>query len=85
MTDSEILQSAVAILRKQEAKGRAKYGADLDSFPGTASALSAHKVDELADALCYAIAEQQSVIELETENAALKARVAKLESQVSAS
>lgn len=85
MPDSETLQSLLALLRKQEAKGRDKYGADLDSFTGTVSALSAHKVEELADALFYAIGEQQRVIELETENAALKARVAELEAQVSAS
>lgn len=84
MTDSKTLQSALSVLRKQEAKGRTKYGGDLDSFAGTASALSAHKVEELADAFFYAIAEQHRVIDLEAENAALKARVTELEAQVSA-
>lgn len=85
MADSKTLQSALALLRKQEAKGRDKYGADLDSFPGTATDMADHMVEELADGLHYAITLKRLVAKLEAESAALKARVAELEAQVSAS
>ena len=80
MTDSETLQAAVAVLRKQEAKGRAKYGADLDSF-GSVVGMASHAKEEAADTLMYLVTLERLVAKLEAENAALKARVARLEAQ----
>lgn len=75
-TDSETLRAALGTLRAQEAKGRGKYGTDLDGAGLSALALNSHKIQELADALMYAVAEQKAI-------ESLAARVAELERKAS--
>lgn len=55
MTDSKTLQVALSILRKQEAKGEKKYGANLDDFSGSVVELIDHAIEEAADQLCYLV------------------------------
>lgn len=45
--------SLYAMVRQQESKGRAKYGADLDAYTGSDAELEHHLAQELIDALLY--------------------------------
>ena len=56
--DSETLRAAVGTLRQQEAKGRGKYGSDLDGANLTAAQLLTHAAEEAADLLMYLTALQ---------------------------
>lgn len=66
-TDSDTLARAHATLRQQEAKGRGKYGADLDGAGLSALQLLTHATEEAADQLMYLTALQKAVAELEAE------------------
>lgn len=97
-TDSGTLRTAVGTMRAQEAKGRSKYGADLDGAGLDALQLLTHATEEAADLLMYLTALQKAVAELRTsarceyerfkdsvgQVAPLRARVAELEAEVSA-
>lgn len=65
--DSETLRAALGTLRQQEAKGRAKYGTDLDTANLTAAQLLTHAAEEAADLLMYLTALRETVAELEAE------------------
>jgi hypothetical protein len=48
-----ILDDAKAVLDRQDAKGRAKYGGTLDETQPTAAELISHAIEEAADMLIY--------------------------------
>lgn len=96
--DSETFRAAVGTLRQQEAKGRGKYGTDLDGAGLTAAQLLTHAAEESADLLMYLTAlkshatlDQQIAGDWESayrgackDRDALAARVAELEAELSA-
>ena len=65
MTDSDTLRTAVGTLRAQEAKGRGKYGTDLDGAGLDALQLLTHATEEAADLLMYltALGDRAAVLE----------------------
>ena len=64
-TDSKTLRTAVGTLRAQEAKGRGKYGTDLDGAGLDALQLLTHATEEAADLLMYltALGDRAAVLE----------------------
>lgn len=64
-TDSGTLRAVVGTLRAQEAKGRSKYGADLDGAGLDALQLLTHATEEAADLLMYltALGDRAAVLE----------------------
>lgn len=62
--DSETLRAALGTLRQQEAKGRGKYGTDLDGAGLTAAQLLTHATEEAADLLMYLTALKAQVATL---------------------
>jgi hypothetical protein len=61
--DSDTLNEALSILRKQEAKGLSKYGATLDDFKGSESDILQHAIEEAADLLMYLITAKKRIME----------------------
>lgn len=58
-----ITDEAFAVLKRQEAKGLAKYGATLDRADVTAEAMIEHAIEEAADQLVYLIRLRQAMRE----------------------
>jgi len=75
MTDSETLQAALSVLRKQEAKGERTYGRTLDHFAGSSVEMACHAKEEAADTLMYLVTLERLVAKLEAENAELRAKL----------
>lgn len=71
--DSRILETAISELRKQEAKGREKYGADLSHFEGSPLEMLRHALSEKADDMCYTIRAIEIVEGMERRTAELEA------------
>ncbi len=66
--DSDVLRCCTSVLRKQEAKGRSKYNADLDGNKLSILEALHHAQEEAADLLMYLVSLEKALERKEASN-----------------